>query len=264
MSANSPHDFRCIRDGSSEMVATNQLVIPENTSKNTHNVVAQLLGEVAEGKVVLDLPCGEGAFTKRMFDSGADVFSADAVNIIQIPHAQFARVDMNQRLPYDDGMFDAVVCIDGIEHIERPFDFIRECQRILRQDGVLIISTPNLSALRSRWRYLLTGFHQGEKSPLDEARYTPLHHLSLVSFPELRYRLHANGFRVTAVRTNRVKFISWLYVLLAPLAYLVTVLAFNKEEKDAGVRKQNREIVRQMFTVPVLFGETLIVKATRI
>lgn len=246
------------------MVVTNQLVIPENTSKNTHNVVAELLGEVANRKAVLDLPCGAGAFSQRMLQKGAHVFSADCLNIIQIPPAQFSLVNMNERLPYDDETFDAVVCIDGIEHIERPFDFIRECQRIIRKDGALIISTPNLSALRSRWRYLLTGFHQGEKSPLDESQYTPLHHLTLVSFPELRYRLHANGFRVAAVRTNRVKFISWLYVVLAPLAYLVTVLAFMKEEKDSRVREQNREIVRQMFTIPVLFGETLIVKATRI
>jgi 2-polyprenyl-3-methyl-5-hydroxy-6-metoxy-1,4-benzoquinol methylase len=130
-----------------------QLVIAENTSKNTHNVVAELLGEVANRKV-LDLPCGEGAFSKRMFESGADVFSADFLNIIKIPHAQFSSVDMNARLPYADAMFDAVVCIDGIEHIEKPFDFIRECRRIIRKGGVLIISTPNLSALRSRWRYL--------------------------------------------------------------------------------------------------------------
>lgn len=245
------------------VISKDQLIIPENTSKNTHNVVAELLGEVANGKMILDVPCGEGAFTKRMLDSGADVFSADCLNLIQIPHAQFSLVDMNARLPYADAMFDAVVCIDGIEHIERPFDFIRECQRILRKGGVLIISTPNLSALRSRWHYLLTGFHQGEKSPLDEVEYTPLHHLSLVSFPELRYRLHANGFRVAAARTNRVKFISWVYAVLAPLAYVVTVLAFNKEEKVARVREQNREIVRQMFSVAVLFGETLIVKATR-
>jgi SAM-dependent methyltransferase len=247
-----------------KVVAQTELVIPENTSKNTHNVVAELVGDVADGKVVLDLPCGEGAFTKRMLESGANVFSADFLNILRIPHGQFSVVDMNQRLPYADAMFDAVVCIDGIEHIERPFDFIRECQRIIRKGGVLIISTPNLSALRSRWRYLLTGFHQGEKSPLDESEYTPLHHLSLVSFPELRYRLHANGFKVAAVRTNRVKFISWLYAVLAPLAYVVTVLAFNKEEKVTRVREQNREIVNQMFTIPVLFGETVIVKATRI
>lgn len=31
---------------------------------------------------------------------------------------------MNERLPYDDVMFDAVVCIDGIEHIERTFDLV--------------------------------------------------------------------------------------------------------------------------------------------
>ena len=246
------------------MVAKNQLVIAEATSKNTHNVVAELLGEGADYKVILDLPCGEGAFTKRMLERGAEVFSADCVNILKIPNPRFSLVDMNGRLPYDDATFDAVVCIDGIEHIGRPFDFIKECQRIVRKGGVLIISTPNLTALRSRWRYLLTGFHQGEKSPLDESNYTPYHHLSLVSFPELRYRLHANGFRVTAVRTNRVMLVSWLYAALAPLAYVMTALVFNKQEKVAHVREQNREILKQMFTVPVLFGETLIVKAMRI
>ena len=245
------------------MVEKNQLVIAEATSKNTHNVVAELLGGGADYKVVLDLPCGEGAFTKRMLERGADVFSADCLNILKIPNPQFSVVNMNERLPYDDAMFDAVVCIDGIEHIERPFDFIKECQRIIRKGGVLIISTPNLTALRSRWRYLLTGFHQGEKSPLDESHYTPYHHLTLVSFPELRYRLHANGFRVAAVRTNRVMLVSWLYAVLTPLAYLVTALVFNKQEKVAHVREQNREILKQMFTVPVLFGETLIVKAVR-
>jgi 2-polyprenyl-3-methyl-5-hydroxy-6-metoxy-1,4-benzoquinol methylase len=245
-------------------MVNNQLVIAENTSPNTHNVVAELLGEIAPQQCVLDVPCGEGAFTKRMLERGVDVFSADYENIIRIPHPKFSFADMNARLPYADGAFDAVICIDGIEHIERPFDFIRECQRILRKGGVLIVSTPNLSALRSRWRYLLTGFHQGEKSPLDECHQTPLHHRTLVSFPELRYRLHCNGFRVADVRTNRVKLISWLYIFLVPLAYVVTVLAFRKEEKDAHVREQNREIVRQMFTIPVLFGETTIVKAERI
>ena len=241
-----------------------QSVIAENTSKNTHNVVAELLDEEPGEKVILDIPCGEGAFSKRMLEKGCDVFSADCLSIIKIQHREFSVVDMNARLPYADHMFDAVVCIDGIEHIERPFDFIKECHRVIREGGVLIISTPNLTALRSRWRWLLTGFHQGEKSPLDECHYTPLHHLSLVSFPELRYRLHANGFRVTAIRTNRVMLISWLYAILTPLAYLMTIWVFNKEEKISHVREQNKEILKQMFSIPVLFGETLIIKAVRI
>jgi len=245
-------------------MSDNRLDIAENTSPNTHNVVAELLGADAGRMVILDIPCGEGAFSRRMLEKGHEVFSADCSDIIKIPQPRFSVVDMNGPLPYPDGKFDAVVCIDGIEHIERPFDFIRECHRVLREGGSLVISTPNLSALRSRWRWLLTGFHQGEKSPLDERDYTPLHHLTLVSFPELRYRLHANGFRIEAVRTNRVKAISWLYCVLAPLSFLMTLWVFNKEEKDPRVRRQNREIVRQMFSRAVLFGETLIVKAVRL
>jgi 2-polyprenyl-3-methyl-5-hydroxy-6-metoxy-1,4-benzoquinol methylase len=212
---------------------------------------------------VLDIPCGAGAFTKRLLDAGVEVYSADCEELIRLPHRKFSIADMNERLPFADEMFDAVVCIDGIEHIERPFDFLKECHRILRKNGVLIISTPNLMALRSRWRWLLTGFHQGEKSPLDEINYTPLHHLSLVSFPELRYRLHATNFRINAIKTNRVKSISWLYAALAPVSYLMTRWVFNKEEKNVRVREQNREILKQLFTISVLFGETLIVKAVR-
>ncbi len=240
-----------------------EAVISENRSTNTLNGVARLLFAAHNCKTVLDIPCGAGAFTKRLLDAGLDVYSADCQEIIRVAHRKFSVADMNEKLPYADAMFDAIVCIDGIEHIERPFDFIKECHRILRKGGVLIVSTPNLTALRSRWRWLLTGFHQGEKSPLDEANYTPLHHLTLVSFPELRYRLHANGFKLGAIKTNRVKFISWVYAALLPFSYLMTKWVFNKEEKDMAVRAQNREIAKQTFTVPVLFGETLIVKAIR-
>jgi 2-polyprenyl-3-methyl-5-hydroxy-6-metoxy-1,4-benzoquinol methylase len=79
------------------MVVKNQFVIAESTSKNTYNVVAELLGEGADNKVILDLPCGEGAFSKRMLERGADIFSADYLNIIKIPHPQFSLVDMNER-----------------------------------------------------------------------------------------------------------------------------------------------------------------------
>jgi len=238
--------------------------IPENTSKNTHNVVSELLAEEAEVKTVLDVPCGAGAFTKRMLDRGLKVVSVDYEDLMQAPRGGLMLADMNATLPFAEGVFDAVVCIDGIEHIERPFDFIGECHRVTRKGGVLVISTPNLSALRSRWRWLMTGFHQGEKIPLDESRRSPLQHVSLVSFPDLRFRLHTRGFRVTAVRTNRVKAVNWLYAPLLPLTYLMTRWVFYKEGRRLPSYAQNREILRQCFSTPILFGETLIVKAVRL
>ena len=81
--------------------------IPENTSKNTHNVVARLLFDGERNMRVLDIPSGAGAFTKRLLDKGVEVHSADIENIMQVKNPNFRVADMNQRLPYDDGFFDA-------------------------------------------------------------------------------------------------------------------------------------------------------------
>jgi hypothetical protein len=76
--------------------------------------------------------------------------------------------------------------------------------------------------------------------------------------------LHSSGFVVEAVTANRVKPVSWLYALLAPFAYLATAAAYARNERDPGQRRRNREVLRQVFTPSLLFGETMIVKARRV
>jgi 2-polyprenyl-3-methyl-5-hydroxy-6-metoxy-1,4-benzoquinol methylase len=235
----------------------------ELTSRNTHAVVARLLQAEPQCVRVLDIPCGEGAFLERVREMGREGHGADIVNRAALPAASFTGADMNAPLPFPDRSFDAVVCIDGIEHLERPFDFVRECHRVIRPGGVLIVSTPNISALRSRWRYLLTGFHNKGKVPLNERDPTPWHHVNLLSFPALRYLLHRHGFRITAIATNRIKPVSWLYLPLWPVALLVTAVALRRWEHDTDQRRRNGEILRQMLTTCVAFGETMIVKAVR-
>lgn len=235
----------------------------EQTSRNTHATVTRLLLAEPECRKVLDIPCGEGALCARLRGLGVEVQAADLLPQRALPGIPFVQADMNARLPFTDGTFDAVACVDGIEHLERPFDFVRECRRVVRPGGALVLSTPNISALRSRWRWLLTGFHNKGKTPLDEGAASPWHHVNLLSFPELRYLLHRNGFRITAIAANRVKSVSWLYLPLWPLAALVTAAAFRRWEKDPARRRRNAEIRRQLLSVPVAFGETLIVKAQR-
>lgn len=237
------------------------LNIPENTSKNTHNIVESLLLEDKNNKKVLDIPSGAGAFTYRLLRKGIEIHSADIENIMQVDNPHFMNADMNQALPYKDSFFDAIVCIDGIEHIERPFDFIRECYRVLKNGGVLIVSTPNIHSLRSRWRWFLTGHHNKCKTPLDERNVSPLHHINMMSYTEMRYLLHTNGLSIEKVTTNRIKAISYLYLPIAPLAYLATKFVFNKEEKEPAQKKRNKIIIRHMFSSPLLFGETMIIKA---
>lgn len=245
--------------------------VPENTSINTHATVEDLLlgPSVTASRAarrpgrVLDIPCGAGAFCDRIEKKGIESYPADIEDILQVENSRFSKADMNKPLPWADGFFDAVVCIDGIEHLERPFDFIRECGRVLGEKGMLIISTPNISALRSRWRFLLTGHHNKCKTPLDETAPTPLHHVSMLSFPDMRYMLHSNGFSIKEVATNRIKPASWIYAPLAPLAMWATAMSYRRHEKDPGQKTRNREIMRQACSPAVLFGETLILKAEK-
>jgi 2-polyprenyl-3-methyl-5-hydroxy-6-metoxy-1,4-benzoquinol methylase len=236
--------------------------IPENTSKNTHNVVAGLLFDDERNKRVLDIPSGAGAFTKRLLDKGIEVHSADIENIMQVENTNFREADMNKRLPYEDGFFDAVVCIDGIEHLEQPFDFIRQSFRVLKPGGSIIISTPNINALRSRWRWFWTGHHNKGKLPLNEYKPSPLHHINLMSYQRLRYILHSNGLHISKVTTNRIKLISWWYSVFVPLAYLFTAFVY-RSEKDQEQSQANRKIIAHLFSRPLLFGETMIIQAVK-
>jgi len=236
----------------------------ELTSRHTHAVVMRLLQDGKIPETVLDIPCGEGAFLARLRQLGVEGHGSDIANRVTLPDAQFTPADMNGHLPFANGAFDAIVCIDGIEHLERPFDFVRESHRVLRPGGVIVISTPNISALRSRWRWLLTGFHNKGKTPLNERDPNPWHHVNLLSFPELRYLLHRHGFRITAIATNRIKGVSWLYAPLWPVSAVVTAGALARWERDPDQRVRNGEIWRQMLTPAIAFGETMIVKAERV
>ncbi|GCC52397.1 SAM-dependent methyltransferase [Chryseotalea sanaruensis] len=238
--------------------------IPENTSKNTHNRVASLLLADGDKQSVLDIPSGAGAFTQRLLSKKIEVHSGDIENFMEVDNPNFREGNMNERLPYENGFFDAVVCIDGIEHLERPFDFITECSRVIKTGGNVIISTPNINSLRSRWRWFWTSHHNKNKVPLNENNPTPLHHINMMAYQRLRYMLHTRNFRITTVTTNRIKWISWTYLIFVPFTYLATTFVYNKEEKNSQQRIVNKQIKRHLFSKALLFGETMIIKAERI
>ncbi len=235
--------------------------IPINTSKNTHEVIFDLINTPKDGHIV-DIPSGAGAFVQRLLDNNyRNVTAIDIENILEIDHKQFEQGDMTKPLPFADASVDVVVCIDGIEHINKQFFFVSEVNRILKSGGQFIVSTPNISALRSRTKWLLTGHHHKCTSPLDEKTPSPLHHIGMVSFPEIRYMLHTNGFRIETITTNRIKAISWLYGLLVPFIWLFTSMVYQKAGKREGTTAQNKEIKKAMFSKALLFGETMIVCA---
>ena len=88
-------------------------------------------------------------------------------------------VDLNSPLPFKSACFDGVNLTEVIEHIENQAQLIREIARVLKPDGVVVISTPNVLNLHSRVRFLFTGFpaRAGQAGALQQPSGTGTEHL---------------------------------------------------------------------------------------
>jgi len=163
------------------------------------------------GARVLDAPCGgSAALTLALIEKGFHAIGADADPKAETPLGNaFAKVDLNAALPWPDQSFDAIFSTEGIEHLENHFSFLREMCRLLKPGGILVLTTPNITALRSRVRFFGSGFFGRDSRPLNESSRHPLHHIGLATFPELRYELHVSGFRLMEVRHTHIKPISY-------------------------------------------------------
>jgi SAM-dependent methyltransferase len=216
------------------------------------------------GARILDAPCGSGALAAALAERGFAAVGADLdTEAAAILGPAFSKVNLNDSLPWKERTFDAVFSTEGIEHLENRFSFLREVCRILKPGGILLLTTPNITALRSRVRFFGSGFFGRDSRPLNEAARHPLHHIGLATFPELRYELHVSGFRLVEVRHTHIRPISYLYAIYAPWMWLYTRLAFRKE-KDPVQRKRNKEILSTLLSPSVLFGECLLLVAKKV
>jgi 2-polyprenyl-3-methyl-5-hydroxy-6-metoxy-1,4-benzoquinol methylase len=229
----------------------------------THVRAAEMFAGLPRGKV-LDMAAGSGAFVQRLLDLGFTVEACDLYpEQFRVPGVLVRQADLSRRLPYDDASFDYLSCLEGIEHLEDQFAFIRECWRILRPGGRMLVSTPNILGLASRWRYFWTGFFPLATRPMNEHRKAPVHdHIHLISYYELRYILRTTGFVLERVTTDRIRKYGLLHGWAYPLVQLATRRALRREP-DPLQRSANQEIAGHMLSADLLFGRTLMVLAQK-
>jgi len=216
-----------------------------------------------KGMSVLDAPCGDGSLAATLRQAGYDAHGVDINSAgAALLGAAYHDGDLNKRLPFGDASFDVVLSIEGIEHLEDRFAYLRELHRVLKPKGTLILTTPNIVGLRSRVRFLGSGFYHRDSRPLRETERNPFHHIALGTLADLRYALHTSGFRLTHVSHTHIKPVSFLYGWLVPWMWLYTAIAFRKEKDDVQ-RQANREVRSALFSKSVLFGENLLLTASR-
>lgn len=109
-----------------------------------------------QGLRVLDLGCAGGFMAEALDDRGARVTgidpAADAIAAARLHAAEAGRqisydVGVGETLPYEDESFDAVVCVDVLEHVEDLQRVLAEVARVLVPGGLFLFDTINRNIL---------------------------------------------------------------------------------------------------------------------
>jgi 2-polyprenyl-6-hydroxyphenyl methylase/3-demethylubiquinone-9 3-methyltransferase len=109
-----------------------------------------------QGKDVLDLGCAGGFMAEALAERGAHVTgidpASDAIDAAR-DHARAGKlriaydVGVGEALPYDEASFDAVVCVDVLEHVADLHRVLSEVARTMRPGGMLLFDTINRNPL---------------------------------------------------------------------------------------------------------------------
>jgi len=144
------------------------LTIPQNFSGDDYFrflkmnlIVRDIITKKKLKKVIIvDVGSGNGYLMKYIKDnSDKDIefefIGIDKYIIEKSFDFQLINQDVEEKIDLPDCFADIIICAEIIEHIKNTDGFINEISRILKQDGDVIITTPNLASYFNRFLLLL-------------------------------------------------------------------------------------------------------------
>lgn len=237
------------------------MLIPRTQNKIRRRQAALgLLENLPQGHV-LDAPCGDGTLARELAARGWHTCAADIepVRFDGADGVRFVRLNLEAPLPFTDGTFDAVVSLEGIEHVLLPAQCLAEFCRVLRPGGVLILTMPNVNNVQSRWHYLVAGRFSGFRSVVCRALTAVdadvdadvVKHVTPPYLPTIVYVLSRHNVVVEAIDVTMVRTKQWLAV---PLAFPIWL---------ASRRAPDGTLARLLGSWMLLLGRNVVLRGTK-
>ncbi|MDO8428058.1 MAG: class I SAM-dependent methyltransferase [Candidatus Diapherotrites archaeon] len=141
----------------------------------------QFILSTIQGKV-LDVGCLSGTLNEsiRAKIEEKELYGIDTELKKEQENEHYKIADAEKHIPFENNFFDCIVAGEVIEHLHIPENFVKECSRILKQNGQIIITTPNRNSLINR---MFKSYH----APL---------HFTLFTKQELTELLQKHGLKI--------------------------------------------------------------------
>jgi SAM-dependent methyltransferase len=219
------------------------------------------------GKTVIDFPAGNGVTSRIVRDCGGiprpyDLFP----EYFRVPGLECSLANIADGIPEKTGIADAVICQEGIEHFADQLGALKEFNRVLKQGGILLLTTPNYSNLRAKVSHL---FSESERyissmppNEIDSIWMSQEHvskeiyygHIFLLGIQKLRLLAKLAGFRIqrTVFTRARPKAVI-LFPFLYPLVVLVNVLSYwrNVRRHSGAQRHEAQKAYKQILRLAI-------------
>jgi 2-polyprenyl-3-methyl-5-hydroxy-6-metoxy-1,4-benzoquinol methylase len=142
-----------------------------------------------KGKL-LDVGCAVGYALEVAKDKGWEISGVEISQYARKLAEKKLGISIPETLEsanYQNDYFDVIAAFEIIEHIHRPQEFIESLHKILKKDGVLCISTPNLDHAKTF------------KNFIDWPYLTPPEHLCFFNRQTIQNLLEKNGFEIKEI-----------------------------------------------------------------
>lgn len=214
-----------------------------------------IVSQYIQGKIVLDIACGEGYGSNLMSQKASFVYGVDIDNrAVQEAKLKYKKENLEfivgnaSKIPIDEGKIDVVVSFETIEHHDMHDEMMSEIRRVLKSTGILIISTPD-KLYYSDERNFKNQFHIKE---LYKQEFVDLINENF-SKMQLLTQKYSNGNSIIQdeIEHNSLRVFSGNYeeitdVIISPL-YLIAIASEDVFEKQNGTIFDGSQIVNSEF-----------------
>lgn len=218
----------------------------------------------------LDIGAGQGELIQLLgLDLPVHSFACDFhIERFGLKSVPIAQVNLNSgRLPYEDETFDLVTCSEVIEHVENYRAVLREVNRVLKRNGLLVLTTPNVLNMSSRIRYLTAGFANlfGPLPVKNNELYTTGGHIMPIPFFYLAHALLDAEFKDIRLTVDKFQKTSiFLLPLGLPFLLLGWIRFLSRERKRyRTITPENEAYVLAHRSKKILFGRTIVVSVVK-
>ena len=233
--------------------------IKDGLLKPYQPVVASLLRQLRPA-TILDAPSGSGWLKGLLgFETRIDGLDLFAPLTAPATYDMFRNVDLDFGLPNDLGLYEAIVCCEGIEHFGNPDLFFKTAHEHLMPGGQLIVTTPNVWYPEARLQYLLRGFFPSFPCLVGRIERGTHMHIMPWSFAHLYLFLRLNGFeKITLHDIDEPK----------PKRFYERFLGFPqvlycRHKRNNSLTEEERTFWSFAGSEQAIYGRRLVVSASR-